>query len=396
MRRAVLIAALAFSGAVHAALVPEHLREMPLLGVAFIPAAAASLALALALALRPTSTLLRRLAAMLLASELVVYICVVAAGVEPVETIAVLCKLVELVALGTALYRSDPRRPRAAVLIAIAGGVAGLSATAALAAPAAMPMSAQLPEQQVVIPSRSYDPPLLISVTGQTITWRNLDSTTHTVTADDGSFDSGQIPPGAEYSWTPAHAGKYAYHCSIHHFMHGEIDVYDLALTGPAHAIAAGSSFTLRGIAQTAGSVVELTDATGAVAATTSAAEDGSFSFALTATAPGEYRASTSTETSPTYTVAISARPLLTLLSHRGRRYRLQVTTTPAQPGAVVALEQYIPELFAFHPIQRLRLDTDSRAVFSLRARPGLHVRLRIAAAVHGFHGGVSRELRLP
>lgn len=397
MRRAILIAALGFSGAVHAALVPEHLREMPLLGAAFIPAAAASITLAAALVLRPEQRLLPRAAVVLLFSELVVYLAVIAAHLEPVESVALLCKIVELVGLVAALRVPHPLRARIAVIAAIAGSAAGLLATSALAAPASMPMSSHPPDQTVTIPGRSYDPAQLIAVSRQTISWHNLDSTSHTVTADNSSFDSGPIPPGGSFSWTATSPGSYAYHCSIHHFMHGEIDVYELALAGPAHPVATGSSFRLRGLAQTAGTEVQLVNQnTGATIATAISSTDGSFTFTLTADTPALYRATAGMAVSPPYTLNLAARPTLTLENHAGDRYRLSATTAPPQPGAVAALQHYVPELFAWRTLQEQRLDAHSHATFALQSRHGTYLRLIITAAVNGYRGGISHQLRLP
>jgi len=65
-----------------------------------------------------------------------------------------------------------------------------------------------------------------ISVTkGTTIKWTNNDGVTHTVTADDGSFDSGSLTNGASFSHTFSTAGTYTYHCSIHTTMTGTVTV---------------------------------------------------------------------------------------------------------------------------------------------------------------------------
>lgn len=57
--------------------------------------------------------------------------------------------------------------------------------------------------------------PLTIS-SGITVQWTNADTMAHTVTADDGSFDSGAIPPGQTYSRTFNAPGTYPYFCTIH------------------------------------------------------------------------------------------------------------------------------------------------------------------------------------
>ena len=65
-----------------------------------------------------------------------------------------------------------------------------------------------------------------ITVTkGTTVTWTNKDNMTHTVTADDNSFDSGNIGNGGTFSFTFNNTGSFAYHCSIHPAMTGSVTV---------------------------------------------------------------------------------------------------------------------------------------------------------------------------
>ena len=51
---------------------------------------------------------------------------------------------------------------------------------------------------------------------GQTVTWVNKGQTAHTVTADDGSFDSGDFSTGATYKYTFTKPGRYLYYCQLH------------------------------------------------------------------------------------------------------------------------------------------------------------------------------------
>jgi len=60
---------------------------------------------------------------------------------------------------------------------------------------------------------------------GTTVTWLNHDSTTHTVTEDNGLFDSGPIPPGGSFSYTFTKEGTYQYACTYHPWMTGTITV---------------------------------------------------------------------------------------------------------------------------------------------------------------------------
>jgi len=60
---------------------------------------------------------------------------------------------------------------------------------------------------------------------GTTIEWKNEDPVPHTVTADDGSFDSGMIDGGQVWRYTFTKAGTYPFHCTPHPFMKGTIVV---------------------------------------------------------------------------------------------------------------------------------------------------------------------------
>jgi plastocyanin len=51
---------------------------------------------------------------------------------------------------------------------------------------------------------------------GTTVRWVNYGQHPHTVTADDESWDSGDIQPGASYSATFNNPGTYYYYCRHH------------------------------------------------------------------------------------------------------------------------------------------------------------------------------------
>jgi plastocyanin len=60
---------------------------------------------------------------------------------------------------------------------------------------------------------------------GDSVKWTNEDGATHTVTADDGAFDSGNLAAGKAFSFTFDKAGTFAYHCNIHQSMTGTVTV---------------------------------------------------------------------------------------------------------------------------------------------------------------------------
>ena len=51
---------------------------------------------------------------------------------------------------------------------------------------------------------------------GTTVTWKNEGRMAHTVTADDGSFESPTLGAGETFSRKFAEAGTYRYYCAFH------------------------------------------------------------------------------------------------------------------------------------------------------------------------------------
>jgi plastocyanin len=80
---------------------------------------------------------------------------------------------------------------------------------------------------KVEIADNAYSPDPVRVQTGGKVIWQNMDSTPHTATADDGSFDTGPLEEGKLKSETFKQAGTYAYHCEIHPSMHGTVEVID-------------------------------------------------------------------------------------------------------------------------------------------------------------------------
>jgi plastocyanin len=60
---------------------------------------------------------------------------------------------------------------------------------------------------------------------GSTVTWVNEGNVPHTVTSDDGQFDSGVLMPGDSYTVVFKGRGTITYHCAIHPSMTGSVTV---------------------------------------------------------------------------------------------------------------------------------------------------------------------------
>lgn len=60
---------------------------------------------------------------------------------------------------------------------------------------------------------------------GTRVRWVNEDQVQHSVTAEDGSFDSGLLDPGQAFERVFDRPGEYSYHCTPHPFMLGHVIV---------------------------------------------------------------------------------------------------------------------------------------------------------------------------
>jgi len=75
--------------------------------------------------------------------------------------------------------------------------------------------------------SPGFTPNTITVVIGvnESVTWVNKDISAHTVTADNGAFDSGNLPPNQSFTFDFTSPGQYTYHCSYHNWMHGTVIV---------------------------------------------------------------------------------------------------------------------------------------------------------------------------
>lgn len=80
-------------------------------------------------------------------------------------------------------------------------------------------------EPRIEMRGVSYVPAKASLRAGTPITWTNLDVVPHTVTAADGSWDSGEVRPGGTFIWIAEGAGQVHYLCRYHGGMTGTLEV---------------------------------------------------------------------------------------------------------------------------------------------------------------------------
>jgi plastocyanin len=76
----------------------------------------------------------------------------------------------------------------------------------------------------ITIKNFMFGDPITVKA-GATVTVMNTDSTTHTVAADDKSFNTGDVPAGGSKTFVAPKAGTYKFHCNIHNYMMGTLIV---------------------------------------------------------------------------------------------------------------------------------------------------------------------------
>ena len=97
----------------------------------------------------------------------------------------------------------------------------GLSAIAAL-----LPLRASAATNHAVtIQGMKFNPAEVNAKVGDTITVTNMDGAPHTLSAEDGSFDSGKLTKGQSADIALPAPGDFAFHCKIHLNMKGVIHV---------------------------------------------------------------------------------------------------------------------------------------------------------------------------
>jgi plastocyanin len=94
----------------------------------------------------------------------------------------------------------------------------------ALVLAALLPAGAAAETHTVRIEGMQFQPATLTVRKGDRIVWRNQDMVLHTATAA-GAFDTGVIPAGGSATRKLDKAGHFAYICTLHPAMKGEVVV---------------------------------------------------------------------------------------------------------------------------------------------------------------------------
>jgi plastocyanin len=245
---------------------------------------------------------------------------------------------------------------------------------------------------EITIPGKLYAPRDLDVLVGTTVTWRNTDHSTHTVTEDDDVFDSGHLRPGGEFAQAFVKIGRFEFHCTIHRFMRGAVNVFDVVLRGPADPLPAGRRARLEGLAPEGATEVVLDRLVPGPPQSIARAqpdEDGAFAFVVRAPEPRRYRVRAGPSRSPVVRVRVSPR-----VGIERARNGISVLAVPSRAGSRVALQAYDRESFAWVTVARGRLDARSRAAIEYRADDRSYMRA-VVLGRDGWSDGASRPLVL-
>jgi plastocyanin len=233
----------------------------------------------------------------------------------------------------------------------------------------AFPCAASAATLPVNVEFQAFGPSQLDLLPGETVEWDNVSERTHTVTSDEGIFDSGDLDPGVKFAVAFPDAGIFAYHCTKHAGMIGEIDVRPVILGPlPTAAIPAGDQVEFEGRTSDPTQPVRIERSTGGdfqTIARAQAAPDGTWQTSIAAQSTGDYRAEVDSGVSGTRHLIVSDRKVLVRATPRG----IAVTVTPALPYARIVLQQDLRERFGWWTTARARLDYISSATFRV-ARP--------------------------
>jgi plastocyanin len=246
--------------------------------------------------------------------------------------------------------------------------------TAALAAAAALagaaPVVGQMPVpggdsasgRTVAIDDAGYSPATVVAAPGQPVVWNNEGRVPHTVSADNGAFDSGTLQPTATFELTaPAATGSYTYFCRFHSFMRGTLAVSTINLEGP-RVVVVGNPAAIQGqspgtAAGTAVVVEVLASGAWTGLTSTTVAADGTFSVRTPALSTSVVlRARIGAEVSAPLNVPVAPR----VVARRAGR-TLTVSVRPALAGKA-RLERLNLNTYRWKTVRPVSIPADGQA----------------------------------
>ena len=226
----------------------------------------------------------------------------------------------------------------------------------------------------------SYAPPHLDVLTGSTVRWSNSSARVHTVTAEDGSFDSGRVAAGQQFARGFSRAGMYPYYCRLHPTIRGEVSVSDLLLDPQPESAAPGRSYEVGGRSSLpAGTTVSLQGDSGSGYSEVASAEvdtTGRFSATVTPSQTTRYRAASGRSVSPPVELVVVDHSVHVIGSRPGGSVVVSAAVTPAARGQAVVLQVRSRERFGWWPTRRAHLGPASSARFVLHTRRPVRARV--------------------
>jgi plastocyanin len=264
----------------------------------------------------------------------------------------------------------------------------------------------------VTITQAGFDPKALTVASGDTVTWTNHDTNggSHQVVADDGSFSSPILKPGASYTHMFDTAGSYGYHDGVHPSFAAKINVLagppvvvlmqasratlieggSVTLSGTVSPVNAGESVSIvaQPVGQSTRTITVTTDASGAFSVRVRP-QIGTTYQAVVKSVQGAVRAQSSS-------ISIGVHPRVTLRRVGKGRFSTVVLDANPVSGRLVYLTRWIPRRQAYVVFAHARLRaTASDSVFTAAFRTKLrHQKLRAylppAQAGPGYLAGYS------
>lgn len=273
-----------------------------------------------------------------------------------------------------------------------------------------------VPQRTVWIMSGRFLPSTIVIRAGQSVRWVNKTSANQQVVADDSSFTSSVLAGGAAFAHTFANAGTFGYHDGLQSALKGSVTVLaptpaeKLSLTSDTTVVRHGGSVMLSGTLTngTAGEKVTVTPhpqglKTTQSAQSVTAASDGSFSVKASPLIHTVYVAATAKSVSDPLAISVRPRARLGHVGHA--RAIVAVAAARSFRGKYVLLEVFRHRTGVWTDLRRVRLTTavagvsptvSTRAVFRLRLRHGLRVRVRmpLSQTLPGYVSAASNAIR--